>query len=166
MQEILIRNATLEDAENIHNIYRYYVENTTITFETEVPTVEEIRSRIEQTLISYPYLVAEYENQFIGYTYAGPFRKRKAYSSSAEISLYLDNEIRGKGFGRALLSNLEIQLREKGIHTMVSVIESSNTGSLRFHEKNGFINAGYLPRIGYKFDKWLDIQILTKQIMY
>ncbi len=166
MQEILIRSAQIEDAENILNIYKYYVENTTITFETDVPSVEEMKERIETTLKTHPYLVAEYESQLIGYTYAGLFRKRKAYSSSAEISLYLSNEITGKGFGKALLSNLEIQLRDQGVHTLVSIIESSNTGSLRFHEKNGFINAGYLPRIGYKFDKWLDIQILTKQIMY
>lgn len=161
-----IRPATLFDADKILQIYKPYVLDTTVTFETEVPSIEEIQERIMTTTLQYPYLVAEYENDIIGYAYAGRFRKRQAYAQSAEISLYLKQHVRGNGFGIALLSALEMALRNQDIYTIISVVESSNIGSLRFHEKNGFIRAGYLPRIGYKFDKWLDIHLLTKQIKY
>lgn len=166
MTDIIIRPVSLSDAERILEIYKPYVLETTVTFETELPTLEEIQDRILTTTLTYPYLIAEYEGKVVGYAYAGRFRKRQAYAQSAEISLYLDQNIRGKGLGKALLSALEMELRKIDIYTIISIIESSNVGSLRFHEKNGFIRAGYLPRIGFKFDKWLDIHLLTKQIKY
>lgn len=166
MTNIQIRPVTLLDAQRILEIYQPYVLETTITFETELPSIEEIQERIMTTTLQYPYIIAEYEGEIVGYAYAGRFRKRQAYAQSAEISLYLDQNIRGKGFGKALLYALEMQLREQDVYTLISIVESSNIGSLKFHEKNGFIRAGYLPRIGHKFDKWLDIHLLTKQIKY
>lgn len=166
MSLLLVRPAETSDATGILEIYKPYVTDSTVTFEIEVPSLEEMERRITETRKSFPYLVAEQDHQIIGYAYAGKFRQRQAYAQSAEISLYLKQEIRGNGLGYALLSALELALKEQGIYTLVSIIESSNVGSLKFHEKNGFIRSGYLGRIGYKFDKWLDIHLLTKQIQY
>lgn len=166
MTNLFIRPVKESDAEQILEIYRPYVLDTTVTFEVDLPDVDEIRRRIRETRQSFPYLVAEENSKVIGYAYAGKFRSRQAYAQSAEISLYLNQKIRGKGLGNALLSTLELALIEQDIYTLVSIIESSNVGSLKFHEKNGFIRSGYLPRIGYKFDKWLDIHLLTKQIQF
>ena len=95
-----IRLATMEDAEEILAIYAPYVRNTAITFEYDVPDINEFRSRIESTLENYPYLVAVKEGRIIGYAYAGAFRKRAAYQHSAEMSIYLDEQCRQQGIGR------------------------------------------------------------------
>ena len=84
-----IRIATPEDAFAIQNIYRYYVDNTAITFELEVPSVKEFQERITKTLERYPYLVAEEEGEVIAYAYAGIFYDRRAYDWSAEMSVYV-----------------------------------------------------------------------------
>ena len=97
-----IRIATLEDAFAIQNIYRYYVDNTAITFELEVPSVKEFQERITKTLERYPYLVAEEEGEVIAYAYAGIFYDRRAYDWSAEMSVYVQRGIHGKGVGTAL----------------------------------------------------------------
>lgn len=165
MSELLIRNATVADAKAILKIYQPYVLETTVTFETVTPTLKDIEQRISQTLASYPYLIGEKEGQVIGYAYARRFRERQAYASTAEMSLYLDRDIRGKGYGQFLLSALERALQDQGISNLISIVEASNYGSLKFHEKNGFLRSGFLPRVGYKFDQWLDIHILSKALM-
>ena len=89
MENMIIRTATANDAEAILNIYAYYVENTAITFEYDVPTLEEFTQRIENTLKKYPYLVAEKDGEILGYAYAGVFKDRAAYDWSAETTIYL-----------------------------------------------------------------------------
>ena len=102
MNPVGVRTATLEDAAAIWDIYRYYVEQTAISFEITVPTVEEIRRRIEKVLSAFPYLVAEADGQILGYAYAGPFIPREAYSHCAEVSIYISRESRRCGIGRML----------------------------------------------------------------
>ena len=83
-----IRSATTDDAEKLLEIYAYYVKHTAISFECDVPSVEDFRKRIANTLRSYPYLVVEDGGEIRGYTYAGPFVGRAAYSYSCELTIY------------------------------------------------------------------------------
>lgn len=87
-----IRIATPEDAFAIQNIYRYYVDNTAITFELEVPSVKEFQERITKTLERYPYLVAEEEGEVIAYAYAGIFYDRRAYVTGQRKCLFMCRE--------------------------------------------------------------------------
>ena len=88
--EVKIRTATENDAEALLEIYEPYVRETAITFEYEVPSAEEFRSRIRNTLLKYPYLVVEQDGEIIGYAYAGPFHDRPAYDWAVETSIYVD----------------------------------------------------------------------------
>ena len=135
-----IRTATPEDAKALLDIYEYYVKETAITFEYDVPTVEDFRSRIEKTLKKYPYIVAvkssgvytggdpntagtsagsegirEDTGHIVGYAYAGPFKEREAYKYSVETTIYIDKDLRRGGLGRALYLELERQLKDQGI---------------------------------------------------
>ena len=94
MENIIIRGVTPDDAESLVGIYRFYVEHTAITFEYDVPSVEEFRRRIENTLRKYPYLAAEHCGKIVGYAYAGAFVGRAAYDWCAELSIYLDHSFR------------------------------------------------------------------------
>ena len=112
----MIRTATVQDTAEILNIYKYYIENTAITFECLVPTVEEFSGRIEKTLKKYPYLVYEQDGEIIGYAYAGTLNVRQAFDWSVECSIYVKAGLQKKGLGRELYTALEnVQIR----HTVI-----------------------------------------------
>ena len=125
---IIIRTATQADAQALLNIYSPYVEHTAITFEYEVPSIEEFSSRIAHTLLKYPYLVAEENGRFLGYAYASPFHDRPAYDWAVETSIYVREDIRGCGCGRLLYEVLEEILKRQ--HIRISATEESERNSM------------------------------------
>ena len=169
--DTVIRPAKPEDAQALVDIYRYYVLHTAITFEYEVPDVEEFRARMEKTLQRYPYLVAERAGRIVGYAYAGPYRTRAAYDWCAELSVYLHREERGHGIGRALYEALEEGLKRMGILNLYACIacpqiedETLTFASICFHNRMGYEQCGLFHSCGYKFDRWYDMVLMEKQI--
>lgn len=167
--DIKIRTATVEDAEQLLEIYAYYIKNTAVTFEYEVPSVEEFRERISHILEHYPYLVAEDKGEIIGYSYAGRFHPRSAFGWDVEMTVYLKQEARRAGVGRQLYAQMEEILREQGIVRAISLIvkpedEYSDYNSIQFHEKMGYRYAGELKDCGYKFHRWYTLVYMDKQI--
>ena len=162
---MIIRIATLEDASAIQNIYRYYVENTAITFELEVPSAEEFQERIKKTLKRYPYLVAEERGAVIGYAYAGIFYDRRAYDWSAEMSVYVQKGIHGKGVGTALYEKMEELLKKQNIVNLFACITHPNAESEAFHAARGYEKKAHFERCGYKLGKWWDIVWMQKVIV-
>ena len=122
MSEIKIRIATTEDAEQLLRIYSYYVENTAITFEYEIPSLKEFQDRIKKILNRNPYLVAEQDGKITGYSYAGIFKDRAAYDWSVETTIYVDKDFHGKGIGKMLYTELERYLKLMNI-TNVNINE-------------------------------------------
>ena len=166
-----IRIATPEDAFAIQNIYRYYVDNTAITFELEVPSVEEFQERITKTLERYPYLVAEEDGEVIAYAYAGIFYDRRAYDWSAEMSVYVRHDRRGSGAGGRLYRALESLLAEMGILNLNACIavalkedEYLTNASVDFHKHFGYKRVGEFHRCGYKFNRWYNMVWMEKMI--
>ena len=109
----MIRSAVVSDAERLLEIYSYYVENTAISFEYKTPDLNEFRNRIENTLKKYPYLVIEENGVIMGYAYAGVFKGRAAYDHCCEVTIYLDHDSKGNGYGRALYNALEKELKKR-----------------------------------------------------
>lgn len=167
--DIKIRTATVEDAEQLLEIYAYYIKNTAVTFEYEVPTVEEFQGRIRHILSHYPYLVAEADGKILGYSYAGSFHPRAAFAWDVEMTVYLNREIRRAGVGRQLYTLMEEILREQGVVKTISLIVKptdvySDYNSIQFHEKMGYMYAGELKNCGYKFNRWYTLVYMDKQI--
>ena len=104
---IKIRAAKIDDAQDLLNIYGYYVKHTAITYEYEIPTLEEFQNIILNTLKRYTYLVAELNGEIIGYLYAGQFQSRPGYAWDAEMTIYLRHDMRGKKVGEKLYTLLE-----------------------------------------------------------
>ena len=168
---MLIRDAMPEDAGRLLEIYAWYVENTAITFEYDVPTPEEFESRVRATLAHYPYLVVEEDGMVQGYAYAGPFVGRAAYRHSCELSIYLDHRAKGKGYGRALYEALEKKLKAMGILNLYACIgdpvvedEYLTRNSEQFHRHLGFAKVGEFHRCGYKFGRWYNMIWMEKII--
>ena len=172
MDNVVIRTAKAEDAENLLRIYSYYVLNTAISFEYAVPSVEEFRERISVTLKKYPYLVLEVNNEISGYAYAGPFKTRDAYKFSVENTIYLKNGCQKNGYGRMLLTELEKQLVNMGYtnaNACIAYIEKPdeylNNNSMEFHQYMGYDFVGRFHKCAYKFDRWYDMIWMEKLII-
>ena len=166
-----LRIAKPEDAEEILKVYAPYVEKTAITFEYEVPSVEEFRGRIENTLQHYPYLVAEDETGILGYAYAGRFQTRAAYDWAAEVSIYVDKNCRHKGIGRALYEAIEVVGRAQNLQNLCACIgvpdiddEYLTHNSVDFHTHMGYRLVGEFRHCGYKFGRWYNMVWMEKII--
>lgn len=169
MERIEIRTASVEDAEELLRIYEYYVLHTAITFEYDVPTKEEFAIRIRDTLKRYPYLVAVLGKQIVGYAYAGAFVGRAAYDWSAELTVYVDHNMRKRGIGKKLYEVLEEVLRKMGILNLYVCIgypekedEYLTKNSAQFHEHLGFVTVGEFHKCGYKFNRWYNMIWMEK----
>lgn len=166
-----IRMATELDAEEILSIYAPYVLDTAITFEYEIPSLEEFSQRIRDTLKSYPYLVALEENRITGYAYASAFHKRAAYQWSAETTVYLKQDCRGKGLGKQLYYELESILKSQNIINVNACIayvqgedQHLNNASVAFHERMGYTKVAHFTKCGYKFGTWYDMIWMEKML--
>ena len=156
-EQTALRAATPADADAIAAIYAPYVRDTAISFETAPPSADEMRARIEATLIGYPYLVAEVAGAVVGYAYAGAFHRRAAYRTTVEVSAYVASDAREKGVGRALYQSLLDTLRRQNFHAAIGVIALPNEASVRLHERFGFRHVGTLHEVGTKFGQWHDV---------
>lgn len=168
---ISIEKVVEEDAEKLLEIYRPYVMETAISFEYEVPSVEEFQKRIHDISEKYPYIKAVCDGEILGYAYAGTFKSRKAYDWSGETSIYVRQDARRKGVGQALYVALENSLCEMGIlnlNACIAVPQSEeNDGHLNhdsqlFHENMGFQLVGTFHKSGYKFQTWYDMIWMEK----
>ncbi len=159
---IKTRVARPEDAPKLLEIYAWYVENSTVTFEYEVPTVAEFESRIRRTLSRYPYLVAERDGELLGYAYAAPFRERVAYSWCCEASVYVRRDMHRLGIGRMLYQELERILRLQNASSMDACISYPNKDSIKFHSSLDFERVARFSKCAFKMGKWVDIVWMQK----
>ncbi|MBQ0072514.1 MAG: N-acetyltransferase [Spirochaetales bacterium] len=172
MDNYTIRIAKPEDASALLAIYKPYVEETAITFEYEVPSLEEFEGRIRKTLSRYPYLVAEREDgEILGYAYASVFKDRAAYDWSVETSIYIQMDQRGRGIGKKLYENLESILSRQhvlNVNACIAYARPENThldnSSVFFHEKLGYTMVGTFHDSGYKFGEWYDMVWMEKML--
>lgn len=172
MSEFEIRTARPEDAERLAGIYRYYVENTAVSYECKAPDRDEFERRIRDTLKKYPYIVAEQGGKILGYAYAGAFNTRAAASLSAEVSIYVDRDERRGGLGRTLYTELERRLERQNIRCLVAKVafcdrerdEYLSRDSVEFHRRCGYRNVGAVENCGYKFGRWYGLMFMQKDI--
>ena len=161
MTSLRIRDCEPGDVAAIQGIYAHYVRHSPVTFEEEVPDVDEIRARRQATLdAGYPYLVAETDGEVLGYAYAGRYRPRSAYRYSVEDSVYVRDDAKRRGVGRALLAELVARCRALGFKRMVAIIGDRSPPSVALHLALGFTLVGHLTAVGYKFGKWYDSTLL------
>lgn len=161
----LFRLATKEDAKEILEIYRYYIENTTITFEYDVPTIKEFEKRIEDIEGEYPYIVCLMDNIIVAYAYAHKVWERAAYQWDVELSVYTDKDYVGNGFGKKMYNILIDILRLQNVINVYGCVTFPNENSEKLHNYLGFKKNGVFTKAGYKFGKWLDVMWFEKAIL-
>jgi len=172
MDNITIRLARPEDAPALVDIYSYYILNTAVTYEYEVPSVEDFAARISRVLEKYPYLIAQRGDEVLGYAYAGTFIARAAADWNTEVSVYIKHTAKGLGLGRRLYEVLENILRQQGIVNLAAAIAAPNSlddeyltrDSLKFHRRMGYSFAGEFKQNGHKFGRWYNLVWMEKHI--
>ena len=166
-----IRMATTADAEALLSIYAPYVKNTAISYEYDVPTLGEFTRRINKTLKTYPYLVAEYQDEIVGYAYASRLHERKAYDWAVETSIYVRQDLRGLHIGKRLYDVLEEILKLQNVLNLNACIaypeaedEYLTRNSVQFHEHLGYRMIGRFHQCAYKFGRWYDMVWMEKSM--
>ncbi len=159
-----IRPSTDADVPAITAIYAHHVLHGTGTFETTPPTEADMAARRADVLAKgLPYLVVEEAGQVLGFAYCNWFKPRPAYRFSAEDSIYLHPDARGRGLGRRLLGALAEAGEKAGLRKLIAVIgDSGNAGSIGVHRALGCTDAGVIRSCGWKFGRWLDIVLMEK----
>lgn len=158
MSDVLLRPFRWSDVSAITAIYKHYVEETAITFDTDVPGEAAMAEKFAGLVkLGHPLIVAEENGQVLGYAYASFYRPRAAYRFTCEDSIYLHPDARGKGLGRLMLTELLAQSKAFGFKQMIAVITADTANSIAIHEKFGFRHVGRYDAVGYKFDRWHDI---------
>ena len=163
---LTLRPARDTDLPAITAIYAHHVLHGTGTFETEPPTEADMTQRRADVLAKgLPYLVVEEAGQVLGFAYCNWFKPRPAYRFSAEYSIYLHPDARGRGLGRLLLGALAEAGQKAGLRKLIAVIgDSANAGSIGLHSAVGFTHAGVLKSCGWKFERWLDVVLMEKPL--
>ena len=159
-----IRPATVADLPRILEIYAPYIENTAISFEYTVPTLEEFAQRFTQITARFPWLVWEEDGAVLGDAYGSLPFERAAYQWSAEASIYLCPEAHGRGIGRKLYAALEDILRRQGYRKVYAIITTANEASVAFHKAVGYRHTATFPDCGYKFGAWYGTVWLEKDL--
>lgn len=154
---IIVRMATLEDAQAILDIYTPYITNSNITFEYTVPTIDEFKNRMEIIMQKYPYIVAVCNEKIVGYAYAHEYKERAAYQWNVETSIYVNEELKHQGIGTLLYSKLLHILKVQNVQNVYACVTLPNENSEKIHCAFGFDLIGRFHETGYKFDTWHDV---------
>lgn len=153
-----VRLAVIEDSEKILNIYKPFITNTIITFEYDVPLLEEFEDRMKSVQSRYPWFVCEIDDEIVGYAYASKFNERMAYDWSVDFSIYISPEYQGRKIGKGLYHALLKTLKLQGFCNAYALITSPNIKSESIHKSLGFREMGVCKNVGYKMGQWHDVK--------
>ena len=161
-----IRPATRDDAADIQAIYAHHVLHGTGSFEEVPPSVEDMLERMAAVLgQGWAWLVAEDATGLLGFACYKAWDARSAYRFTAETSVYVRDDVRGQGVGKALVAALIPHATAAGFRQLIAAIgDSDNTGSIGVHASLGFAHAGTLRDAGFKFGNWLDLVLMQRAL--
>ncbi len=160
-KKVVIRPASEIDLVSAVEIYNDVVRTSTATFEENPRELEEfILAYREKKRSGIPWFVADHKGDIIGYGTYGPFRKASGYSITVEHSLHIRSDCRGMGVGSSMLRELILAAKSQPIHSMIGALDSSNSPSIKLHERFGFKKVGEIPQVAKKFSIPLNLLIM------
>ena len=154
-----IRRLNKEDYDQVAEIYLQGIRSGHATFETQAPSWEHwVASHIMECSLA----IID-SNKIAGWASLGTVSNRQAYRGVAEVSIYISNENKGKGFGQELLEKLVLESEKHGIWTLFASIFPENLGSIKLHKKMGFREIGYREKIAHMNGVWRNTIIMERR---
>lgn len=153
----MIRMIKDEDCFTCWWWYNWYITHSSCTFETEPVDQSVFMDRIHQVRKKYPWIVLQEDDKLLGYAYLSSFHERKAYEWTCDLSIYMNPDERGHGYGHKLMDAIIELARKDGYMNCVSIITGGNTASEKLHEKCGFVKKATFENFGYKNGEWRDV---------
>ena len=165
MSEIIIREAELADIPGVLEIYNEVIATSTaIYFDEPISLDNRIAWFHQRAREGYPIYVAQDESGILGFGSFGDFRPYSGYRFTIEHSIHVRANQRGRGLGAKLMEPLTERAKALGKHVMLGVIDGDNAGSIRFHQRLGFDQVAFMPEVGFKFGRWLNLVIMQKKL--
>ena len=155
-----IRPATINDLQAITNIYNQAILNTTATFDTEIKSIEDRTQWFNKRDSDFLILVAVLNDTVVGYAALNKWSERKAYDITAEISIYISENFRNKGFGKMLLNTIILSAKSTNLNSLLARITEGNEQSIYMHQNVGFETVGVMKKVGEKFGRKLDVTMM------
>lgn len=157
--EYKIKSCGKKDLEGIRSIINEEIAHSFSIYTDELHTPQYMEEWFDgRSRSNFPVFgLFDADGTLGGFASYGPFRNGSGYAATAEHSIYVRPDFRGKGLGALLLRTVMEHAREKGIHVLVAGIDSKNVKSIALHRKMGFSYCGTIREVGYKFGTWLDL---------
>jgi phosphinothricin acetyltransferase len=153
---MIVRDFQDRDVAPACALTNHYIQHTAVHFGMYPYSPDEFRAMWQEGVTKYPWLAAEIDGRFAGYAKGSRWREREAYQFTAEVGLYIERDLQGKGIGKALYLELFIRLKAAGYHTAVAGVTLPNDASVRLHESMGFAKVGVFREVGRKMGAWHD----------
>jgi L-amino acid N-acyltransferase len=155
-----VRTATAADVSGIRAIYNYAIKHLIATFDTDEKSLADRQAWLSAHDAAHPVFVAVDQDRVLGWASLSPFSDRLAYARTVETSIYVEPSHLGQGIGTALMQALMTAAREHHHHCVIAKIAGGNNISVRLHQRFGFVVAGTLHQVGWKFDAWHDVLMM------
>ncbi len=153
----MIRAAKIEDAQELLNIYNYYVENSIVTFDLEPLSLNIFKEKMKRVYKGYPFILFEENDEVLGYAYGSRWRPKPAYNRTVESTVYVKHGQHGKQIGTKLYAELLELLKLQKFNSVLGALTLPNEASIRLHEKFGFKLVAHFEEVGLKFETWHDV---------
>ncbi len=153
----MIREVRIKDAQQLVNIYNYYVLNSIVTFDDIPFSKTTFENKIKTISPQFPFYVYEKNNEILGYAYASKWRQKPAYKCTVESTIYLKHDAIGKKIGTKLYSYLLAELKQQNYNSIIGGLSLPNNASIKLHENLGFKKVAHFKEVGLKFNKWVDV---------
>jgi phosphinothricin acetyltransferase len=157
MSTPIIRAAIEPDLSAINDIYNYYVQHSTCTYQEQFETIDQRRAWFAKHGSRHPVTVATSDGQIVGWGSLSPYHVRSAYDRTVENSVYVDHEFHRRGIGSIILKDLIDRAGVIGHHAIIAAIDFEQPASIALHRKFGFTEVGHFKEVGNKFQRWLDV---------
>ena len=155
--QVVVRPAARPDLAAVNDIYNHYVLHSTCTYQEEPDTIAARRQWLDHHTGKHPVIVAELNDEVVGWASLSPYHPRSAYRRTVENSVYVDHQHHRRGIGSLLLQDLIVRARALGHRAIIAGIDSDQPGSIALHERFQFRKVGHLSQVGFKFGRWLDV---------
>ncbi|NOU84927.1 GNAT family N-acetyltransferase [Paenibacillus sp. LMG 31460] len=164
MSTLSFKELEESDIPLLMDIYNHFVVHTTVSFHTEPVEISEFTESVRHPNPRYQTYVITLDGVLQGYVQVMPHKKKQAYDTTGEVTIYLHPECVGKGLGSAAIQYIETVAKERGFHALISTICANNIPSIHMFTKNGYTQCAHYREVGFKWGQFLDIVTYQKII--